>query len=517
MIQPTHNLRRLPRSLLAAAVIAAFPLAAHAFDSGSTGEDLAFNPIVNTEVQLPPSGILNYTTVNIPAGVTVTFKKNATNTPVYILASGDVTIAGWIDIRGGSGKDTGTSGDGMLGNHGIPGSGGPGGYDGGRGGRDDAAQRVAVIRGGAGLGPGGGKGGIEGANGCADGRYYKDAGIGGAYSTEVYGPYTTATSCNPGASQSKSSPYGSPLLQPLIGGSGGGGGRGGTNYSGSGGGGGGGAILIASSGAIRLTGGSTGGINARGGDNGDVAGTGVGGRGAGGSGGGIRLVATAISGNGSLLTEGGCSRVSGNTRQNCGYGGGSSSYYGGGPGRVRLEADSVTYNGTSPYTVSNDGPGPVFIASAPAIRIASIAGQPAPASPTGSADVILPATTTGPVEIMFETTNVPLGNTVTLRLVPAYGNPTEVLSPAITGSTASGTTSVMVTLPQGPSTLQATTTYTVVLAMGEALSQYAQNERVEKVRLTVAMGAMPTARLITVSGKEYDVPYAVLREAGFQG
>ncbi len=70
-----------------------------AFNSGSTGADGALNPTVNTEIQLPPSGILNYTTVNIPAGVTVKFKKNAANTPVFILASGDVTIAGKIDIR----------------------------------------------------------------------------------------------------------------------------------------------------------------------------------------------------------------------------------------------------------------------------------------------------------------------------------------------------------------------------------------------------------------------------------
>ncbi|MDR1995565.1 hypothetical protein [Azonexus sp.] len=525
MIQFTHKLRRLPHSLLAAAVITALPLAAHAaFDSGSTGEDLAFNPIVNTEVQLPPSGILNYTTVNIPAGVTVTFKKNAANTPVHILASGDVTIAGWIDIRGGDAKDVGTSGDGALGDDGIPGVGGPGGYAGGRGGSDDASQRVEVIRGGAGLGPGGGKGGVEGADGCANGRYYKYIGIGGAHVAEAYSNRSVYSNCNPATFQSNSVPYGSPLLQPLIGGSGGGGGRGGTNYAGSGGGGGGGAILIASSGTIRLTGGTTGGINARGGDSGDVAGTGIGGRGAGGSGGGIRLVATAITGNGSLLTEGGCSRLNGSSRQSCGYAGDSSyapnsayAQHGGSPGRVRLEADSVTYSGTSAPAYTVGVPGPVFIASAPAIRIASIAGQLVPASLTGSADVVLPATTTGPVEIVFETINVPLGNMVTLRLVPAYGNPTEVLSPAITGTAASGTTSVMATLPQGPSMLQAMTTYTVTLAMGEALSQYAQNERVEKVRLTVAMGATPTARLITVSGKEYDVPYAVLREAGFPG
>jgi len=45
------------------------------------GADGALAPTVNTEITRPASGILNYTTVNIPAGVTVTFKKkNALDT-----------------------------------------------------------------------------------------------------------------------------------------------------------------------------------------------------------------------------------------------------------------------------------------------------------------------------------------------------------------------------------------------------------------------------------------------------
>lgn len=514
MREPKSIQSRLPLALLAA-MMAFLPTSVLAFNSGSTGADGALNPTVNTTIQLPESGILNYTTVNIPPGVWVTFKKNSTNTPVYILASGDVTISGWINVSGTDGKDTGTYGDGALGDDGIPGVGGPGGFDGGRGGRDDLSLRPEIIRGGAGLGPGGGKGGIEGNDGCVDGRYFKYVGIGGAYATNAYGQYSTWNNCNPANSLSASKAYGSPLLQPLIGGSGGGGGRGGANYPGSGGGGGGGAILIASSGTIRLPNGTNGGIFARGGDGGGASGTNIGGYGAGGSGGAIRLVATTITGNGALYAEGGCIHYNNQLRYNCGSDG-SHNQNGGAPGRIRLEAESITFSGTSSPAYVADVPGPVFIAGAPSLRIASVAGQTVPAAPTGKSDVTLPATTTGPVEIVFATTNVPTGNTVLLRVVPAYGNPVEVLSPAISGSTASGTASVTVTLPQGPSTLQATTTYTVVLAMGEALSRYAQNERVEKVRLTVAMAGEPRARLITVSGKEYDVPYSVLKEAGFQ-
>ena len=77
------------------------PLSSYAYDSGSTGVDGAFNPTADIELQLSPSGIFNFTTVNIPAGVTVTFAKNAQNTPVTLLASGDVNIAGTIDINAG--------------------------------------------------------------------------------------------------------------------------------------------------------------------------------------------------------------------------------------------------------------------------------------------------------------------------------------------------------------------------------------------------------------------------------
>src|SRR2546422_11215635 len=59
---------------------------AQTFSSGSTGADGAFAPTANTTVTLPPSGVFNYTTVTIPAGVIVTLARNAANTPATILA-----------------------------------------------------------------------------------------------------------------------------------------------------------------------------------------------------------------------------------------------------------------------------------------------------------------------------------------------------------------------------------------------------------------------------------------------
>lgn len=501
-----------PRTPLAALLLALAASGAWAFNSGSTGADGALNPTVNTEIQLPPSGVLNYTTINIPAGVTVRFKRNALNTPIYLLASGNVTIAGTIDINGKTAAATGTAGDGVLADDGVPGEGGPGGYDGGRGGRDDLAQTPAVIRGGGGLGPGGGVGGIEGGDGCgSDNRYFRYVGTSGGYATTSVedintngaGYYCSSTAVRAHAGKA----YGSAILQPLIGGSGGGGGRGGTNYPGSGGGGGGGALLIASSGTVTLTGA----ISAAGGYGGLVSGTGIGGPGGAGSGGAVRIVATAVTGNGSISAQYGCLQGTAlRSEFTC-------TYYRAAQGRIRIEAEAITYSGSTTPAYTKDVPGPVFLASLPSLRIATVAGVAVPPSPTGNADVTLPADVVNPVTVTFETVNVPTGNTVLFKLIPAYGTPTEVLSPAIAGTTAAGTASITVTLPQGPSTMQATTTYTVVVAMGEALSVFAQNERVEKVQLIATLGGAGQAKLITISGKEYMVPMSVLQQVGFAG
>src|SRR5262249_46575292 len=147
-------------SVLAAWLAAGGDLAwSQTFNSGSTGSDLAFSPNGSTTVTVPASGVFNYTT--IPGGGTVTYLRNTANTPLTILASGNVTIAGTIDvsgINGGGGAITGT----ILTPNG--GRGGPGGFDGGNG-----ANGVISNNGGMGLGPGGGGGGV-GAGSGAGGR-----------------------------------------------------------------------------------------------------------------------------------------------------------------------------------------------------------------------------------------------------------------------------------------------------------------------------------------------------------
>jgi len=113
--------------IIGALLLTAVPALAALFDSGSSGADGAFSPTSNTALAVPPSGKFNFTTITIPVGVTVTFTPNTTNTPVTMLASGDVTIAGTINVSGANGA----SGDSMS----IPpgGAGGPGGFAGGGG------------------------------------------------------------------------------------------------------------------------------------------------------------------------------------------------------------------------------------------------------------------------------------------------------------------------------------------------------------------------------------------------
>jgi len=118
--------------------------AQNSFNSGSTGADGAFAPATTQSIAVPDSGVFNFTTVNIPANVTITFTRNASNKPVTILASGDVVIAGAINIDGKIGNSNGNGG-----------LGGPAGFNGGAGGYGFDQSFAGV----AGDGPGAGGGG----------------------------------------------------------------------------------------------------------------------------------------------------------------------------------------------------------------------------------------------------------------------------------------------------------------------------------------------------------------------
>jgi hypothetical protein len=264
MIQSERPIAMHMLILLAALFVATTPGSAPAqvqpFSSGSNG---SYGPIVadlttgSVMLDVPPDGIFHATTITVgPRPRGLSFRRNAANTPVYLLATGDVTISGEISV---SANVTAPA----MGQRGLA---GPGGFDGGTPGGQGLPP-------GDGLGPGRGRGGDDVASNLPN-----SAG-GASFGTR---PFMISDSDGP--------LYGSPLLLPIVGGSGGGGTT--TTGGGGGGGGGGGAIVIASDTRITLE--FTGVISSRGGFGGGNQNNGANG----GSGGAVRLVAPIIDGDG---------------------------------------------------------------------------------------------------------------------------------------------------------------------------------------------------------------------------
>ncbi len=283
---------RLAWLLLAAALPSATTLLAQPFSSGSTGSYGAMNITTNTTLALPADGIFNCTTITVASNATLTFTRNALNTPVYLLAQSNILIQGSINLNGSLGTIT------------AGGAGGPGGFDGGPSGQ-------------FGFSPGPGQG-----PGAA--RVVTNESVAGNASFGAVGiqPY--------GGGQPPAGPiYGNALLMPLVGGSGGGGNVS-PQFSG---GGGGGAILVASSTEISLL---TGTIIARG-RGASADGVNEQSQGGCGSGGGVRLLAPVVR--------------TGATRVDVG-----SAFNYGGAGRVRIDTTDRRFidgntAGGAPFTV----------------------------------------------------------------------------------------------------------------------------------------------------------------------
>lgn len=257
----------------------------------SDGSDGAFHPTASQTLDLPADGIFNFTTVDVPSNVTIRFRSNAANTPVYLRATGAVSIAGVIDVSAGgvSLADLANPNLGYI-RPATTATGGPGGGTGGIGGIGDTTcvpSSTQVCRAAdPGTGPSPGQPGPTPTHSGV--KVYGIAGGGGGMATagEAAVRYTTGVDGSPAVSFPTS----------LVGGSGGGGGSGWyffTNQLGGGaGGGGGGALEISTSGAISL-GGS---LLALGGNGGWAFANsgGQGGPGGGGSGGNIRLLGGSV-------------------------------------------------------------------------------------------------------------------------------------------------------------------------------------------------------------------------------
>lgn len=444
-------------------LLSASPVLGQTFSSGSTGADGVFSPAAGTtNITVRPGGVYNYTTVNIPVSATVRYIKNNDNAPVVILASGDVTISGTIDVSGFSGATAGFGANGP----GPGGPGGPGGFDGGFSGFISTNPPLTVLPT-AGQGPGGGAA-AAGTSGAASGTY-------GAPTSFV-------------------------VLTPLFGGSGGGGGASGTSGGAAGtGSGGGGAILIASSTRIIVNGT----VRANGAPAGTNFNIGCIFQPGAGAGGAIRLVTPEISGSGILQA------LRGAMAPNCGQPQPTD-------GRIRVEAFTTSgFTGVASPTASvANAPGPASPAGNPALtnvptlQIASIGGVAVPTTPNASysvPDLTLAAGTANPVPVVLNATNTPVGapTVITVRLIP-QGNASSASVPSAnhTGTFASSTATANVTLPVGQVTVLQAHAAMTLTGQTASLFPLIDGEPVERVMLAALPGEPSTLSLVTRSGKE---------------
>jgi hypothetical protein len=313
------------------------------------------------------SGVMNFTTMSIPAGVTITLTGTSA---AKMRFTGNVSISGTLTAPGGTGAagQYGSSTASVI----AAGAAGPGGSPGGLPNGSSVTNHFSGLDGG---GSGGGKGGIKGG-GWVSGSYtyyYGQGSAGGGTNMLNFSGYpvgnvaggTVNSLCNLsgqgtinlyygagyGAYRGPFAPAGTGFNDPelltmtsLVGGSGGGGGAnggyrytGGSTsyfYGGSSGGGGGGAIAIETSNTITMA--STGIISAPGGAGGQYPYSNLGGAGGSGAGGTILLRANSfsLSNGASITTYGGVGGLVYSSPTSYDWGAGGA----GGIGVARLES-----------------------------------------------------------------------------------------------------------------------------------------------------------------------------------
>lgn len=428
-------------------------------NTGSDGHDGALTPTTNLVIDMAdhPDGIYHYTSVNIPAGVTVSFISNAKNTPVTWLIKGSCNIAGKVLLDGVDSARL------PLGS-----AGGPGGHAGGNGNRGGAVA-------GPGMGPGGGD--AEASKAGGNGSFGDSGGSSGLQARA-------------------GSPYGNQFLLPLLGGSGGGGGVE------SGGAGGGGAILIAASENLILTGR----ISARGGYSaytGEITEVGLAGSGSGGS---VRLVAKEVSGDGYVDTIGGGGNRGVGPR--------------GGYGRIRIDAFNDRFTGST-AGVTTRGFQPILIApsiDAVALSIENIGGILVPANPTGvlsNPDVVIPSQQVNPILVLVRCKGIALKTEITVEVRPSAGAIVRAVGLNDVGTQESSSATVSVNMPRGGGTILAKAVTGLAGVKGAGLRSKDTNqslaqtgwtihgEQFAAVEVTATIGAVQQIAYLTESGKRY--------------
>jgi len=399
---------------------------AQGFSSGSTESDgdliyttpgtYSFDPAA-LHLNAAGDNIFNFKTINIGPNVTLRLDSgNLRGKPVIWLATGNVTIAGTLDLTGTNAPNLSSLGADWIAQR-TPTSPGAGGFPGGVGARPGTNSYP-------GLGPGGGPPVTPTSTACTNAR-----GNPGSY----------ATAGGTGGGSQPGPTYGNIQLVPLLGGSGGSGGCvppavTATDASGGTGGAGGGAIRIVSSTSITITGG----IDAHGGAGG--SGRSGGDSGAGGSGGAINVIAPTVAGTGQMRTYGqGPGVISGT-------------------GYVLINATTNTYTGFASDGIFTARPllaPPLPTPSTqPSITVNTVNGVSVSQPPKGqflTPDVTINAA--GPVTIAITATGIPVGTVVTFNVLSELGTDQNISCTPLAGTLASSTATCSASFPTSVSIL----------------------------------------------------------------
>jgi hypothetical protein len=178
---------------------------------------------------------------------------------------------------------------------------------------------------------------------------------------------------------------------------------------------------------------------------------------------------------------------------------------GGSPGYVRIEAyDYSKFNGSaSPSFISFSLPFPVNPANAPQLKIVSVGGVVAPATPLGSLhgvpDIVVPTSTANPMAVAIEAANIPVGTVVQVTVTPAIGTRTSFQSSALGGTETASTASASIALPSGMSVI--TASIVIDLTTAHAQPIFMDGERVDRMEVAATFGGASEVTYVTRSGR----------------
>jgi hypothetical protein len=130
-------------------------------------------------------------------------------------------------------------------------------------------------------------------------------------------------------------------------------------------------------------------------------------------------------------------------------------------GRVRFDTYDNEFGGSVEGQFSS-GFQPIIIPSAgqlPQLTVTSVGGVPVSASPTGvlsTPDAVLSAQQNNPIPVVISCANLPLNTPITVSVKPANGSPVSATGYNTTGTLASSTATVSISMPRGGGLIYAT-------------------------------------------------------------